>query len=146
MTEEEKNMLRVIVCRPDEYAEAAWIEDSLEAMQALVGGPIQEYMPFTGADARLDDLAVICNEEGKLMRLPPSRAIFDEDGHVLDIIAGPFFICYAPLESETFMSLPEDLEKEFLKRFEKPERFRRIERGIEVIRFEPKMQERSEAR
>lgn len=46
MIEEEKNMLRVIVCRPDEYAEAAWIEDSLEAMQALVGGPIQEYMPF----------------------------------------------------------------------------------------------------
>ena len=50
MTDGEKNMLRVIICRPDEYAETAWIEDSLEAMQDLVGGPIQEYMPFTGAD------------------------------------------------------------------------------------------------
>ena len=143
---ETSSKLRVILCRPDEYAEAAWIEDSLEAMQALVGGPIQEYMPFTGSDTRLDDLAIICNEEGKLMRLPPSRAIFDEDGQVMDIIAGPFFICYAPIESETFMSLPEDLEKEFLKKFEKPEKFRRTERGIEVIRFEPKSLERSEAR
>ena len=51
-------------------------------------------------DPRYDDVAIVCNEEGKLMRLPPSRAITDEDGRVMDVIAGLFFICYAPLESE----------------------------------------------
>ena len=81
-----------------------------------------------------------------MIYLYSSSTIFDEDGQVMDVIAGPFFLCYAPLESETFMSLPEDLEKEVLKKFEKPERFRRTERGIEVIRFEPKIQERIEAR
>ena len=144
---ETSSKLRVILCRPEEKAESGEIEDKLESMQEVVEGPIQEYMPFHSEhDPRYDDLAVICNEEGKLMRLPPSRAIFDEDGQVMDIIAGPFFICYAPLESESFLSLPEDLEKEFLKKFEKPEKFRRTERGIEVIRFEPKSPERSEAR
>lgn len=129
--------LRVILCRPGEMAEVAEIEDELEAMQTLVGGLIQEYMPFTGADPRYEDITVICNEEGKLMALPPSRAITDNNGLVLDIIAGPFFICYAPLESERFLSVPPDLEDEFMKKFELPERFYRTDSGIKVIRYEP---------
>ena len=115
MTEKnETEMLRVILCKPGETAEAIEIEDDLESMQELVGGLIQEYMPFhSETDPRYDDVAIICNEEGKLMRLPPSRAITDEDGRVMDVIAGPFFICYAPLESERFLSMPEDLEHQF---------------------------------
>ena len=132
-----KEKIRVILCRPDEMAEVVEIEDELEAMQALVGGPIQEYMPFNGPDLRYDDMAVICNEEGKLMALPPSRAITDDNGHVMDIIAGPFFICYAPLESERFLSVPPDLEDEFMQKFELPERFYRTDNGIRVVRYEP---------
>ena len=139
MTKEEtdkQNMIRVIICRHDKRAEAAWIEDNLKSMQAVVGGLIQEFMPFhSETDPRYDDIALIVNEEGKLMRMPPSRAIFDEDGHVQDVIAGPFFICYAPLESETFLSLPEDLEQEFLKKFDKPEMFYRTDEGVQVVRY-----------
>ena len=91
-------------------------------MQTVVGGLIQEYFPFHSEDdPRYDDLALIVNEEGKLMRMPPSRAVFDEDGHVQDVIAGPFFICYAPVESETFLSLPDDLAEEMWRKFDKPE-------------------------
>ena len=80
MTENnETEMLRVILCKPGETAEAIEIEDDLESMQEMVGGLIQEYMPFhSETDPRYDDVAIICNEEGKLMRLPPSRAITDE--------------------------------------------------------------------
>ena len=107
-------MVRVIVCRPGEAAVIEEIDDSLESMQQIVGGMIEEYQPFhDDKDPRVDDVAIFCNEEGKLNRLPPSRAIEGEDGQLLDIIAGPFFICYAPIESETIQSLPEDLEHRF---------------------------------
>lgn len=68
MTENNKNeMLRVILCKPGETAETVEIEDDLESMQGLVGGRIQEYMPFhSKTDPRYDDVAIICNEEGKL--------------------------------------------------------------------------------
>lgn len=32
----------------------------MEAMQVVVGGDIEEYMPFE------DEVAIICNEEGKV--------------------------------------------------------------------------------
>ena len=143
MNEEEKNRLRVIVCRPGEAASVEEIDDDLHAMQELVGGGlIQEFMPFTGADPRYDDVALIVNEEGKLRQMKPSRAVFDEDGHMQDIIAGPFFICYAPLESERFLPLPEDLEEEFRKKFELPEQFFQTENGIEAVRYEPDVREK----
>lgn len=139
MPDEEKNMLRVIVCRPDEYAEAIEIEDRLEAMQEIVGGLIEEWNPFySESEERYENIMLICNEEGKMMQMPPSRAITDEDGKLLDIIAGPFFICYGPVESESFESLPADFEEEFLERFRQPERFRRTEHGTEVIKYDPK--------
>ena len=129
--------IRVIVCRPGERAEVMEIEETLEAMQEVVGGYIEEYMPFTGEDPREDDIAIICNSEGKLNRMTTSRAIKDEDGHVKDIIAGPFFICFAPLDSDTFESFPPDLEEKYLRKFELPERFYLTDEGIRVDRYEP---------
>ena len=43
---EEKNKIKVILCKPGERAEVIEIDDSLEAMQELVGGRIEEYMPW----------------------------------------------------------------------------------------------------
>ena len=148
MTENnETEMLRVILCKPGETAEAIEIEDDLESMQEMVGGLIQEYMPFhSETDPRYDDVAIICNEEGKLMRLPPSRAITDEDGRVMDVIAGPFFICYAPIESETFMSLPDDLREEMRKKFDLPEHYYRSDEGLMVLKYDPKVMDMEQAR
>ncbi len=146
MTEnDEKEMLRVIVCRPGEVAEIVEIEDDLESMQELVGGLIEPYDPFySETDPRYENVILVCNEEGKLSQMPPSRAIVDEDGHVMDIIAGPFFLCYAPVESEKFLSMPPDLEEEFRKKYELPEKIYRTEKGIEVIRFDPRKAEKEQ--
>ena len=100
---EPNNKISVLYLETGQRAEIVVIEDTLEAMQNLVKGPIEEYMPFE------DDVAIVCNEEGKMMRLPWNRGIKDEDGQLMDIIAGDFFICYAPIESEKFLSLPSDL-------------------------------------
>ena len=144
---DEKEKLRVILCRPGEAAEVVEIEDDLESMQELVGGLIEPYDPFySESDPRYENVILVCNEEGKLMNLPPSRAIVDENGRVMDVIRGPFFLCYAPVESERFMSIPPDLEEEFRKKYERPEKIFRTETGIEVIRYDPGSREREHER
>ena len=142
MTEENRTTMRVILCKPDERAVVIEMEDSLESMQNMVGGLIEEYMPWE------DEVAIICNEEGKMSGLPLNRGIEDEDGHLQDIITGDFFICYAPIESERFLSLPPDLEEKYLKKFELPEMFFRSEKGITAVKYvpNPRTPERSESR
>jgi len=131
MTEENTNMMRVILCKPGEKAETIEMEDSLRAMQEMVGGRIEEYMPWE------EEVAIICNEEGKMMRLPLNRGIKDEKGQLQDIIAGDFFICYAPIESEKFLSMPPELEEKYLKKFEMPEMFFRDGGNIRSEKYEP---------
>lgn len=142
LTEEDSfskiEMVRVIVCRPGEKAILEEIDDSLESMQSVVGGYIEEYQPFhDDNDPRVDDVTIFCNEEGKLNRLSPSRAIEGENGQLLDVIAGPFFICYAPIASETIQSLPDDLEQRFTDMFELPEHYFRTKDGIEAVKYDP---------
>ncbi len=148
MTEQdEKEMFRVILCEPGETAEVVEIEDELESMQDLVGGLIEPYDPFySETDPRYENVILVCNEEGKLMQLPLNRAIVDEDGRVMDVIRGPFFLCYAPVESERFLSIPPDLEEEFLRKYELPEKFYRSENGIEVTKIDRRAHEKESVR
>ena len=84
-------------------------------MQQAVGGPIQVIYPFR------ESVALICHEEGKLIGLPLNRALRDEEGEIYDIIAGPFFLCGAPPDSENFTSLTPEQMAHY------EERFHRIE-------------------
>jgi len=129
--------MKVLLVRPGEKAKMIEMDDSLASMQKTVGGMIEEYMPFE------DEVAIVCNEEGKLMGLPPSRAIYGEDGCLLDIMSGTFFVCYAPIESEKFLSLSTDLEKKYTEMFKSPEEFFRTSEGIKVVKTEPKGREKS---
>ena len=72
--------IRVLKVAPGKAPEAVAIPNTLEAMQQMVGGYI-EVIP-------LEDVCLVCNEEGKLMGLPGSRRLGD------DIIAGTFFRGY----------------------------------------------------
>ena len=78
------------------------ISGTLESMQELVSGTIQAVYPFE------EPIALICNDEGKLLGMEPNRMLSEMD----DIICGPFFLCGAPPDSEEFTSLsPEQLER-----------------------------------
>lgn len=227
--------ISVILVEPGKYPKQIEIEDTLEAMQSLVGGDIEEYMPYE------DEVAIICNEEGKMNGMPLNRAIYSEpktvemsygelknhfrqaekdrnhavgyivftedsfdkpyteeqrtyvissnnkafiegmggysiygssldgtdkcvrleaymaDEHggkdgwkiekcyvkdesnreMMDIIAGRFFICYAPFESEKFLSMPKDLARKYEDKFKYPERFYRTADGIEAKQYKP---------
>lgn len=223
--------ISVLLIQPGKYPKIVAIEDSLEAMQALVGGDIEEYMPFE------DEVAIICNEEGKISGLPLNRAVYAEEevdmrygemaqkfreaekngehlnGYIvftedsftekyplesrtyvvssdntayrpnmggysiyatsldgtdknvrleaymaaekggkdgwkiercymkeremIEIMAGDFFICHAPISSEKFMSLPPDLTKKYSEKFRYPEKFVRTDDGIKAIPYKP---------
>ena len=137
MNNEKEELINVLLVKPGEKAKMIEMDDSLASMQKAVGGMIEEYMPFD------DDVAIVCNEEGKLMGLPPSRAIYGEDGRLMDVMSGTFFVCYAPIESEKFLSLPPDMEKKYTEMFKSPEEFFRTSEGIKVVKTEPKGREKS---
>ncbi|WP_302972283.1 DUF3846 domain-containing protein [Ruminococcus sp.] len=124
--------ISVLLIQPGKYPKTVAIEDSLEAMQALVGGDIEEYMPFE------DEVAIICNEEGKISGLPLNRAVYDSENQMIEIMAGDFFICHAPFTSEKFLSLPPDLAKKYSEKFRYPEQFVRTDKGIAAIPYKPK--------
>ena len=123
--------ISILLIQPEKHPKMIEIEDSLEAMQAVVGGDIEEYMPFE------DEVAIICNEEGKVNGLPLNRAVYDSDHQMIDIMAGDFFIAYAPISSEKFLSLPEDMVKKYCEKFRYPENFFRTENGIKAVPFKP---------
>lgn len=121
--------ISVLLVEPGRTPKIIEIEDTLEAKQAIVGGYIEQSMPFD------DDVAIICNEEGKLDGLHLNRAIYDNDGTMIDIIAGTFFICYAPIESDRYLSLPETLAKKYMEKFMHPEIFYRDHNGIHAMPY-----------
>lgn len=123
--------ISVMLIQPEKYPRMIKIEESLEAMQSVVGGDIEEYMPFE------DEVAIICNDESKINGMPLNRAVYDSDRQMIDIIAGDFFIAYAPIASEKFLSLPDDMAKKYSEKFRYPENFFRTEDGIKAVPFKP---------
>ena len=102
-------------------------------MQSLVEGDIEEYMPFD------DEVAIICNKEGKMRRIPLNRTVYEDNKEMVDIIASKFFICYAPPESESFQGLPDDMMKKYKEQFKYPERFsKEVGGNIVAEPFKPK--------
>lgn len=234
-----KEIISVLLVQPGKYPKMVEIEPTLESMQHVVGGDIEEYMPFE------DEVALICNEEGKITGLPLNRAVYAEPqevemsygelkdrfrtaeregkGHLtgyivfaqesfrkpyppesrtyvlssdnkafqpnmggysiyasaldgsddgvrleqymaeerggtdgwkvekcyikedsremMDIIAGDFFIAYAPIESEHFESLPKKLAEKYSEKFRYPERFVRRENEIIAVPYKPRSKE-----
>lgn len=234
---EKVKTISVLLVQPNKYPKMIEIENELEAMQRIVGGDIEEYMPFE------DEIAIVCNEEGKVNGLPLNRAIYvephevevdyktmkerfrdaekrgyhlngvivfsedsfpekrsiearsyavtsanrafmpdqcgfsiyaltldgrkvfvpldqkmaDERGgrkgwkiercyitekEMIDIVAGDFFIAYAPVSSDKFQSLPDDLAKKYSVKFHFPERFFETADGIKAVPFNPISKER----
>ena len=227
--------INVLLIQPDKYPKMIEIGNDLESMQKVVGGYIEEFMPFE------DEVAIICNDESKFNGMRPNRAVYIEpqevemtyaeltskfreaervgkehlqgyivfssdsfekpyseeartyvvssdnkafqpnmggysiygssldgsdkmvrleqymasekggkDGwkiekcymkgtekEMIDIIFGDFFICYAPIESEKFQSLPDDLAQKYKDMSKYPERFFKTENGIKAVPFKP---------
>lgn len=122
--------LTVLVVEPEQPPYVKNIGGSLHSLQTEVGGSIEAIYPFD------DPVAIICNEEGKLMGLPLNRALRDEDHHVYDVVAGTFLV--AGLGAEDFCSLNEKQIEKYSEYFKTPELFLRLNGRMLVIPVEEK--------
>ena len=127
--------LKVLLVRSGQEAVETEVEDTLKAKQEMVGGWIEMIMPFD------DEAAIICNEEGKILGLPMNRALRNEEGKVIDIVCGDFFICYAPRDSEDFLSLPPEMMQKYKEKFRYPERFYIVDNEIYPVKYHPSKEE-----
>ena len=126
-----KETMRVVLIEPGEYAKEVYIGKELADMQAVVDGSIEQFCPYE------DEVALICDEEGKLCGKDLNRAIYDDEGQMIEIMAGTFFICSAPSDSESFKSLSDEQVQKYLKQFRYPEQFYRMNDKIKAMKYKP---------
>jgi hypothetical protein len=89
--------MKILVVEPTKRPYEKDIQGSLKEMQELVGGTIEAVYPFE------DSVALVCNDEAKLIGLPPNRMLRDDSGKPYDILCGTFFV--VGLGRENFKSL-----------------------------------------
>ena len=122
----EENTLSVLQIAPGQYPKQVEIDNDLKAVQQAVGGSIGASYPFS------DPVAIVYNDDGKLMGLPLNRALRDEHGEAYDVVAGTFLV--VGLDEEDFASLTPELAEKFEKKFHQPEDFIRLGHRMMVIR------------
>lgn len=81
--EQNENTLSVLKIAPGQYPQQVEIDNDLKALQQAVGGSIGASYPF--AD---DPVAIVYNDNGKLMGLPLNRALRDENGQIMRVRQG----------------------------------------------------------
>ena len=124
----EKTALRVLIVEPGRAPYEKEIPSGLAAMQNIVGGLIQALYPFE------ESVALICNDEGKLLGLPMNRALRESrTGKPYDIVCGTFLLCGAPPNEEDFTSLTDEQFRHYRTVFAKPELFLNIGGQLAVI-------------
>lgn len=89
--------MKVLRIKPMFRPEVIEIDGSLDSLQKEVEGTIQATYPWD------DKVALICNDEGKLMGLEFNRPLYNADGQMYDYMVGTFLI--VGLTEDDFMKL-----------------------------------------
>ena len=121
-----ENTLSVLKIAPGQFPQQVEIDSDLKALQEAVGGFIGASYPF--AD---DPVAIVYNDDGKLMGLPLNRALRDEDGQMYDAVAGTFLV--VGLGEEDFVSLTPELAQKYEQLFHQPEAFLKLGNRLLVL-------------
>ena len=108
--------MKVLVIEPMKEPYVKEMDGKLKTLQGFVGGLIQVLYPFED-----EHIALICNDEGKLLGLPLNRALRNSRGEIYDIISGTFLICSAPPTSSNFESLSKEQIQKYIKKFKNVE-------------------------
>ena len=117
--------MTVLVVEPMKEPYVKEIDPDLHSLQAEVGGDIGATYPYS------DPVALVCNDEGKLIGLDLNRGLRDENGEIYDIVAGTFLV--VGLGEEDFASLSPELIQKYTEQFKTPERFMQINGNIVVL-------------
>ena len=123
--EQNENTLTVLEIVPGQYPKQVEIDPDLKSLQQAVGGNIGASYPFS------DPVAIVYNDEGKLMGLPLNRALRDGSGEAYDVVAGTFLV--VGLGEEDFASLSPELAQKYEEHFHQPEAFLKLGNRLLVL-------------
>ena len=107
--------MKAIVIKPGKTAKVTDLDLSYHSLRTLVGGYIEMTYPFPD-----EEIAVISNEEAKLLDLAPNRAIRRADGTVIDIYCGTMVVVALAPEGE-YRSLTTEEVNQVMAVWERPE-------------------------
>lgn len=137
-SKESSDKITVVMLEPGEKAYTCKVGTKLGELQSVVGGCIEAYYPFE------EEVCIVCNDEGKFNGMSANRGIFGEDGELMDIIFGPFFIC--DCSGDNFGSLSEEQIEKYMKLYDLPEHFIKVHNETKAIKYEPIESYREEVR
>lgn len=123
--QEKADTMTVLLVEPNKYPEVKEIGTDLDSLQQAVGGNIEVIYPFE------DNVGLVVNEEGKINGMPLNRAVRDDAGEVMDIIAGSFLV--VGLTEDSFGSLTQEQIGKFEQEFHQPEAFVKMGKGVMAI-------------
>ena len=126
-------LMDVLLVSPGEYPKATELED----LQSAVGGYIECVYPFD------EMVGLIVNEEGKLNGSSLNRALYSEEGKLVDILAGDFLV--VGLTEDSFGSLTPEQMQRYEQKFHQPETFVRMGKSIMALPIPDKEVQRREA-
>lgn len=122
--------IKVLMVEPGKKAYEKEIGTTLEELYAVLDCDcIQTFYPYE------DLVVIVCDDEGKINGGRPNRAIYSEDGKIMDIICGKFFIC--DCTTPEFKSLSDTMMEKYKELFLMPERFCRINGEIFAVKYDP---------
>lgn len=121
----ESEKLTVLVVEPMKEPYVKEIDPGYKSMQAEINGTIQAVYPYD------DPVALICNDEGKLLGMELNRGLRDEDCNLYDIVAGTFLV--VGLGAEDFTSLSPELIQKYTEQFKTPELIMQVNDKIIVL-------------
>ena len=108
-----ENRIKVLKVAPHQPPEPVWLDNDLESLQKAVsiGASYTGLIEIVSLD---EDVALLLNEEGKLIDLEPNRRL----GH--DILCGVFYVVGQDEEGE-LTSLSETAFEHYAELFKEPE-------------------------
>lgn len=103
--------MRIVIKKAGQFPEVKEIKGTLENLKEIVGGYIECISIY-------DNLICVCNEEGKLLKLPPNFLFMG------DIIVGDVFFCAGA--EEEFISLSDNQVQDIMTVMTTVEKVRRM--------------------
>ncbi len=112
----ESQRIEALLIKPSQEPVLIQVKTDLESLQSCVEGNIEVVHPYDD-----ENVAYICNEEGKVNGLPLNRTLYDSNNNMYDIIAGNFIV--VGLTEDDFTSLTPELAEKYSKIFQYVEDF-----------------------
>lgn len=93
--------MKVLICEPGKKPYEKEIPNTLESLQKEVDGYIEVAYVYD------DNVAIICNEEGKVRDMPVNRPLYDQNRKIVDILHGTILFTQTNADGD-FESLTEE--------------------------------------